>query len=316
MTRADARPGVIGRWGAVIAASIFLAACADQLAAPAEPLRLLQPVWSEAYEGEAFEGALRPTGGLRPYRFEVIDGNLPPGLRLEAGRLVGTPTEVGVYRFMVTVTDGNLSQAIQEMNLRVLDLPTPVITVEAPATEVRDPLPLVARLENARGWRGAQVTVRWDAARFELRGDVEPADPRVVVFTRHAPGELDLAIAALGEPRDGATALARWTLTPLDPPAPITLDVTATSRYAGGSFRAERREGSLVTPAAPSPGPQSPGPQSPEVEAPGAEATEPEATEPEEIEPEEGEPVTPDPGADPEPDPETDPDTDPEADPS
>jgi hypothetical protein len=299
---ADARPRASRRWATVAALLILLAACADQLAAPTEPLRLLQPVWSEAYEGEAFEGALRPTGGLRPYRFEVIDGSLPPGLRLEGGRLLGTPTEVGVYRFMLTVTDGNLAQALQEMNLRVLDLPTPVITVESPATEVRDPLRLVARLENARGWRGAQVAVRWDAARFELQGDVEAADPRMVVFSRHAPGELDLAIAALGEPRDGASALARWTLVPLEPPARVTLDVTATSRYAGGSFRAERREGSLAgptqTPTAPNDGPLDvdldepanavPDPLPQEPATPDPEAPDPEAPDPESLDPEAG----------------------------
>ncbi len=242
---------------------LLVAGCADQLAAPTEPLRLLQPVWSEAYAGEAFDGALRPTGGLRPYRFELVDGDLPPGLRLEGGRLVGTPTEVGAYRFMIAATDGNLAQAVMEMNLRVLDLPTPVVTVMAPATEVRDPLPLVARLEDGRGWRGAQVSVRWDADRFELVGDVDAADARVVVFARQAPGELDLAIAALGEPRDGALNLARWTLVPRDPPARLTLDVEATSRYAGGNYRAVRREGSLVPPAPPAPA-------APDVGAPSA----------------------------------------------
>ncbi len=286
-----------------------LGACADQLAAPTEPLRLLQPDWSEAYAGEAFDGALRPTGGLRPYRFEVVDGSLPAGLVLEGGRLVGTPTEVGTYRFMVTVSDGNLSQALQEMTLRVQDLPTPVITVAAPATEVRDALPLVARLENARGWRGAQVSVRWDAERFELRGDVEAADPRIVVFAQQAPGELDLAIAALGEPRNGAAALARWTLVPLDPPAGITLDVVATSRYAGGSFRTERREGTLLGPI-PGPAPAA-APADPSGAPTNAEGDDPlvpvppppDASEPETPEPETPEPETPEPEA-------TDPETD------
>lgn len=233
----------------VLAIVLALAACAEQLATPSEPLRLLRPAWGEAFAGEAFDGALRPTGGLRPYRFELADGALPPGLRLEGGRIVGTPTEPGRTRFTVAVRDGNLSQALLELELVVRPLPSPIVGVATPATEVRGPLRLVARVEAARGWLGSRIVVRWDADLFDLDGDVAAVDGRTVAFAEVGPGVLRLDVAALGAARDGAFDVARFTLVPVDPPARASVHVVATSRYSGGDARSERREG--APPAAP-----------------------------------------------------------------
>lgn len=231
------------RWTWALVAALLLAGCAEQLAAPTEPLRLLRPAWNEAYAGEPFDGALRPAGGLRPYRFELVAGTLPAGLRLEGGRLVGVPTEVGRSRFTIEVADGNLAQALLEMELVVRPLPTPVVRVDVPGTEVRAPLRLVVRVEEARGWRGARLELRWDADAFALEGAPTAADARTVVFHEARPGVLLLDAAALGAARDGAFDVARFTLTPLDPPARASVLVVATSRYAGGDARSERREG-------------------------------------------------------------------------
>lgn len=245
--RAGVRAPVLG-----LLVALLLAGCAEQLAAPAEPLRLLRPTWGEAYAGEAFDGPLRPTGGLRPYRFELADGStLPDGLRLEGGRIVGTPTAAGRTRFTVLVSDGNLSQALLELELVVRPLPTPVVRVATPATEVRGPLRLVARVEDARGWVGAQLVVRWDAELFALEGAPTAVDGRTVAFAREEPGLLYLDVAALGAARDGAFDVARWTLVPVDPPARASVHVVATSRYSGGEAVSERREGAPPSAAPP-----------------------------------------------------------------
>jgi hypothetical protein len=236
---------------AAFALALLVAGCAEQLAAPSEPLRLLQPAWGDAYAGEAFEGSLRPTGGLRPYRFEIAAGSLPPGVRLEGGRLVGTPTEPGRTRFTVLVSDGNLSQALLEHELVVRPLPSPVVRVATPATEVRGPLPLVARVEDARGWRGARIEVRWDATLFRLEGTAAGIDGRTVAFAHAEPGVLLVDVAALGAPRDGAFDVARWTLVPIEPPARASVFVVATSRYSGGDAVSERREGAPPTAGTP-----------------------------------------------------------------
>jgi hypothetical protein len=244
----------------LLALVLVLGACGEELAAPTEPLRLLRPTWSEAFAGEPFDGALRPTGGLRPYRYELAAGSLPPGVALQGGRLVGTPTETGRFRFTVAVRDGNLSQALLEMELVVRELPVPVVRVAAPATEVREALPLVARVEDARGWRGSQLIVRWDADRFALEGDVTAAGPRLAVVASVGDGVLRADVVALGAPRDGAFDLVAWTLVPIDPPTRVGLEVVATTTYAGGETRTERREG------APAPAPAAAAPAA----APGA----------------------------------------------
>jgi len=222
---------------------LALVACSSDLAVPTEPLRLLRTEWSVAYLGEPFDGALRPTGGLRPYRFELADGALPPGLQLAAGRLVGTPTETGRFSFTILVQDGNLSQALQRIDLDVRPLPTPIVRVDAPATELRGSVPLVVRVEDARGWRGARIALTWDPEAFELASGPTAGDARLAVFHDAAEGRLWLEVVALGTARDGAFNLTRFSLRPLDPPARLSLRLVAASRYAGGEHVATRVEG-------------------------------------------------------------------------
>jgi hypothetical protein len=243
--------GLVTRFRLAVALGLLVAlvACTDELTVPTEPLRLLAPAWTEAYLGEPFEGALRPAGGLRPYRFELADGELPPGLSLSAGRLVGTPTEIGRYTFTILVQDGNLSQAVERVEFEVRELPTPIVRVDAPATEIRADVPLVVRVEDARAWRGARLALRWDPALFELGAPPTAGDARLVVFHDAAEGRLAIEAAALGAPRQGAFTLARFALRPVDGPARLSLEVAAVSRFAGGDHSDLRLEG------APRPGP-------------------------------------------------------------
>ena len=220
-----------------------LVACTSELAVPTEPLRLLRTDWPVAYVGEPFDGALRPTGGLRPYRFEVVDGELPPGMSVSAGRLVGTPTEVGRFAFTVQVRDGNLSQALQQVAFDVRPLPEPIVRVDAPRTELRSDVPLIVRVEDARGWRGARIALTWDAQAFALVAPPAASDARLAVLHESGDGFLHVEAAALGAPRNGAFDLARFSLRPLEPPAQLSLQLTAVSRYSGGEHLVVRSEG-------------------------------------------------------------------------
>jgi len=262
------------RWGLVVLL-VSLAACTSELAVPTEPLRLLRADWNVAYVGEAFDGPLRPTGGLRPYRFEVIDGTLPPGMSLAAGRLAGTPTEVGRFAFTVQVQDGNLSQTLQRVELDVRPLPTPLVRIDAPRTEIRAAVPLIVRVEDARGWRGARVAVRWNADAFELLAPPTAGDARLALFHEAGPGNLWIEAAALGAARNGAFDLGRFSLRPLTPPAQLSLELAAVSLYSGGEHLTVRTEGAPLprpAPAMPSAAPgEAPG------SAPGEVPTEPEA---------------------------------------
>jgi hypothetical protein len=56
--------------------------------------------------GVAFSRQLTASGGLTPYTFTVHSGAVPPGVTLTAaGKLSGTPTATGSFRFLVRVTD-------------------------------------------------------------------------------------------------------------------------------------------------------------------------------------------------------------------
>jgi hypothetical protein len=265
----------------------LLAACTSELAVPTEPLRLLRTDWAVAYVGEPFDGALRPTGGLRPYRFEVVDGELPPGMSLSAGRLVGTPTEVGRFAFTVQVRDGNLSQSLQQVEFDVRPLPDPVVRVDAPRTELRSNVPLVVRVEDARGWRGARISLTWDAEAFALVTPPTPADARLAVLHASGDGFLHVEAAALGAPRNGAFELARFVLRPLEPPTQLSLQLTAVSRYSGGDHLVERVEG--VPRPRPEPAPADEGGAADEPPAPEGDAATPLPTE-------DGEPAAGEPG--------------------
>jgi len=57
---------------------------------------------------------LAATGGVAPYTWTLIGGQLPEGMSLsESGGLSGTPTQTGTFTFVVEVTDSSqVSQVI------------------------------------------------------------------------------------------------------------------------------------------------------------------------------------------------------------
>jgi hypothetical protein len=64
---------------------------------------------------------IEATGGLPPYRFEITEGALPPGLVLsESGQITGTPTTSGTFAFTVRVRDVlvNLDSRTYELVVR------------------------------------------------------------------------------------------------------------------------------------------------------------------------------------------------------
>jgi hypothetical protein len=72
--------------------------------------------------GRAYSAKILIRGGAKPYRFEVDDGVLPPGLRLNSktGVLVGKPRAAGWYGFVVRVTDTLSGTHARRLSLRIL----------------------------------------------------------------------------------------------------------------------------------------------------------------------------------------------------
>jgi hypothetical protein len=67
-----------------------------------------QPAAS-ALVGRNVSFALIATGGSAPYSWRLVDGQLPPGLKLHAhsGAISGVPATAGEYRFTVAVADSS-----------------------------------------------------------------------------------------------------------------------------------------------------------------------------------------------------------------
>lgn len=232
-------------WSLALALALLIG-CAGELTTPGEPLRLLAARLPVAYEQEPYEAVLQPTGGLRPYSFELVEGALPPGLRLEAGRLVGTPTRQGRFSFTVELRDANLNRTVQRLDLSVRELPEPVVGIDVPPTELQRATELRLRLESGRGWRGAEVLITWDADAFELQPEsVRTAGRDVIAVWETGPGRLRVDVAVLGDPLSRAADLVRFTLLPVEPQR-LGLTLSATSVAAAGRSLSTRRLGAPV----------------------------------------------------------------------
>ncbi|MGA3316937.1 MAG: Ig domain-containing protein [Candidatus Korobacteraceae bacterium] len=64
---------------------------------------------SSAIVGRSFSFPLAASGGAAPYSWRLVDGQLPPGLKLHAhpGAISGVPATAGEYRFTVAVADSS-----------------------------------------------------------------------------------------------------------------------------------------------------------------------------------------------------------------
>jgi hypothetical protein len=69
--------------------------------------------------GTLYNGGFTADGGTRPYRWSIVAGQLPPGIRLSDNILSGTPTTAGTFTFTVRVADNNGQQVSQQFTLTI-----------------------------------------------------------------------------------------------------------------------------------------------------------------------------------------------------
>lgn len=69
--------------------------------------------------GQAFSFQFAADGGSPPLLWQLVEGNLPPGIQLNSssGLLTGTPTSVGEFRFVIEVTDSSQPRAVAREKL-------------------------------------------------------------------------------------------------------------------------------------------------------------------------------------------------------
>ena len=79
-------------------------------------------VWTKAHKTTYLQHLLAD-GGNAPYRWSMISGTIPPGLRLKPnGDVTGKATAVGVYSFIVQVVDAKKKGSVRHSAQRTLTL--------------------------------------------------------------------------------------------------------------------------------------------------------------------------------------------------
>ncbi|MDZ7801626.1 MAG: Ig domain-containing protein [Trueperaceae bacterium] len=223
--------------------AVILVACSDEAPLPGEALRFATRSLPDGVINERYQRDVVATGGLRPHTYRLEDGTLPPGLALQGGTLLGTPTSEGRFEFTVAVSDANLASTFQEFTLTVRDVPVPRLTLDLPDTEVRDTVTLRVRVEDARDLRAARVRLSWELKGVRLAEEgVRAARDNVTVFSEAREDGLAMDLAALGEPLNGSATLATVALE-IDEAVRLGMEVRAEVLYAGRHHYLSRFEG-------------------------------------------------------------------------
>jgi hypothetical protein len=71
----------------------------------------IQPLPSQGMIlGQSYTLPLQATGGTAPYAWHLVQGDLPPGLKLHphTGKITGSPTTAGDYRFTIGAADESI----------------------------------------------------------------------------------------------------------------------------------------------------------------------------------------------------------------
>jgi hypothetical protein len=98
------------------------AAFAQQDAAIGTPLVIHTVSLPKGFLHQAYHFQLEAEGGIKPLKWTLASGSLPPGINLEDSGLQGTPNQTGEFRFTLTLSDsGKPAQEVsKEFVLKVV----------------------------------------------------------------------------------------------------------------------------------------------------------------------------------------------------
>lgn len=210
----------------------LLTACTGELSTQGEPLRFSPQAPGPALVGEPYSQNLQVVGGLSPYSYTLVAGNLPPGLQLQGGFIRGVPTETGRFPFTIEVSDANLSLRSQEFTIDVQEPPPPNLILNAPETEVRGPFTLRVEVEEARELLALRSELRWDNSRFTLNeASIRALQNNVALFHRVEEGVLNIDMAVLGGALSGRHAVFEIGFVPALADVPLEVAVEAVTEF-------------------------------------------------------------------------------------
>ena len=77
------------------------------------------PTLASGTVGASYANSLFASGGIQPYSWAIVAGQLPPGLSLNRNVISGTPTVRGTFTFTARVTDKGGQQASQQFSITI-----------------------------------------------------------------------------------------------------------------------------------------------------------------------------------------------------
>ncbi|MEO8848193.1 MAG: IPTL-CTERM sorting domain-containing protein [Casimicrobiaceae bacterium] len=166
------------------------------------PLAIITSTLPPINGGQPVNVPIVAQGGIPPYTFTLLSGQLPPGLAFDAqGNLVGVPTLPGVYTFTAQVVDSVGTKATRTYTITIQKT-TPVFafTVTPDPAVIGQTVNATATLTGAAGAAGGNVQV-WLAHSGErcpvVAGDT-PVAAKTVVSALNAGSAVNFAFADLG----------------------------------------------------------------------------------------------------------------------
>ncbi len=220
---------------------VFLLSSCSEFENPGEVLQILTRPLDEAHLEENYNFSLQVTGGLRPYHFELEEGQMPDGLQLDdSGRIFGIASTEGDYEFTITVSDANLSKTFQQFNLRVTEAPPAQLVVIVPETEVRESFTVRVEIEDARNLQAFRTLLTWDENRFKFVPDsLRRNKSRTALLEKTSEGSLQIDIAILGESLSGNSRIFEFNLEPFKA---NTVEINAQSEFLASEGKHSFRE--------------------------------------------------------------------------
>ncbi|HET6961514.1 MAG TPA: Ig domain-containing protein, partial [Terriglobia bacterium] len=87
------------------------------------PVSITTTSLPNAKRNKSYSSTIQATGGVAPYSWSIVSGNLPPGLTLSSstGAISGKATATGLYSFTVRAGDSQATpaSATQDLSIRV-----------------------------------------------------------------------------------------------------------------------------------------------------------------------------------------------------
>ena len=170
----------------------------EELAEPSEALAIATPSLPPARRGLDYEVVLETTGGMAPYSFGVVEGELPEGMTLEEdGTLTGRPGTSMETTLVIEVADGSPEQQTATRAFTFVVPPVLLLSGYGPfeGFPVNPSWEAVRVLDGEHFGhlevRAVSLPVVWDVAPEQLLALADEIEPEAVVASGVAGGRVE-----------------------------------------------------------------------------------------------------------------------------